>query len=75
MLGNISVYYNKFVCPAFGVICQKTVPYANHTKNVAQQSDLFAVINVVREQTISNRFVSCSQSRMLNVISCISKAF
>ena len=75
MLANISVYCNKFVCPTFGVICQKIVPYANHTENVAQQSDLFAVINVVREQTISNRFVSCSQSRMLSVISCISKAF
>ena len=53
MLGNISVLCSIFVCPAYGVVCQQTVSYANHTENVAQQPDLTAAVNVVCEQTIS----------------------
>ena len=53
MLDNISVSCNKFVCPAYGGVCQQTVLYAKYTEQVAQQSDLFVAINVVREQVIS----------------------
>ena len=42
-----------FVPHTYGVNCQQTVPCAKHIENVAQQSDVFAAINVACEQTIS----------------------
>ena len=51
MLGNIILWCNILFCPAYGIVCQQMIPYAKHTENIAQQSDLFVAVSIVCEQT------------------------
>ena len=79
MLGNISVSYNKFICPAYGVVCRQTVPYTTWASQKSCTAVRFICCNQCRlwagdfvcwaygKLCIAIRFICCSQCRILSI--------